>query len=146
MARPRPDAFTHAVSLLAKRERTREGLHAALIAKGHGEAEVDAALARVAQLGYLDDAKVAQAQARRELATGRSRADVARRLVRHGIAEDVARTATSAAAEETGHDDEAAARELVRKRGLEGVKAARFLAARGFDEAIVRRITGVEES
>lgn len=145
MARPRPDAFTHAVSLLAKRERTREGLRAALLTKGHAEADVEAALARAAELGYLDDAKVAQAQARRELGAGRSRAEVARRLATHGVEEGVAATATSAAAEELGHDDEAAARELLRKRRLSGVKAARFLASRGFDEALVRRLTGVED-
>lgn len=143
MPRAPRDAFAHAVTLLASRERTREGLRAALLAKGHDEAEVEAALTRAAQLGYLDDAKVAQARARRDLARGRSRADVARRLATHGVDETVAAAATRAAAEEVGHDDEASARALLAKRRLTGVKAARLLAARGFDEALVRRLTGV---
>lgn len=145
MPRAPRDAFDHAVSLLAKRERTREGLRAALLQKGHDESEVEAALTRVQQLGYLDDEKVAQARARRELAQGRSRADVTRRLAAHGVTEELATTATRAAAEEVGHDDEAAARALLAKRRLTGVKAARLLAARGFDEALVRRLTGVGE-
>jgi regulatory protein len=139
------DAYQRAVSLLGRRERTAAALRAALLSKGHPEEEVDAALERVRELGYLDDARVAQARARRELPEGRSRADVARRLVAHGVGADVAEQAAEDAAHELGHDDEAAARALIARRRLTGVKAARLLASRGFDEALIRRVTGLEE-
>jgi SOS response regulatory protein OraA/RecX len=133
------------VSLLSQRERTRAGLEAALLAKGHPEAEVRDALERVARLGYLDDAKVAKARARRELAQGRSRADVARRLVAHGVDEALAVAATNEVAEDVAQDDETAARKLVAQRRLTGAKAARLLAARGFDEALIRKVTGLHD-
>lgn len=145
MARPPPTAYERAVALLARRERTRAALRAALLARGHPEAEVDEALGRVQALGYLDDARVALARAKRELAAGRGRADVARRLSAQGVDEALAARATRDAGVEQGHDDEAAARALLKKRGLSGPKAARLLASRGFDEALVRRVTGVEE-
>jgi len=138
------DAYQRALSLLSKRERTRAGLEAALLAKGHPEGEVQEALERVARLGYLDDAKVAQAQARRELARGRSRAEVARRLAAHGVEEGLSAQATAAMADELAHDDEAAARALVKRRRLTGLKAARLLASRGFDEELIRRVTGLD--
>jgi hypothetical protein len=48
-------------------------------------------------------------------------------------------------AEEVGQDDETAARALLEKRRLRGPKAARLLLARGFEETLVRRLTGLEE-
>jgi SOS response regulatory protein OraA/RecX len=74
------------------------------------------------------------------LVEGRSATDVTRRLTTQGLAEDVAEAAVDAEVEATGHDDEAAARALVLKRKLVGVKAARFLASRGFDEDVILRV------
>ncbi|MEW5737752.1 MAG: RecX family transcriptional regulator [Myxococcota bacterium] len=146
MPRPPKDAFQHAVALLSRRERTAAALKTALLSKGHSPEDVDAALLRAQQLGYLDDARVAAARARKELPQGRSRADVARRLAAQGVSEDVAETAAEEAAQELAHDDEAAARALIAKRRLTGVKAARLLAARGFEEDLIRRVTGLDEA
>jgi SOS response regulatory protein OraA/RecX len=145
MKRPRPATFEHAVALLARQERTRQGLRSALLSKGHGEDEVAAALTRAEQLGYLDDRRVALAQARRELSAGRGRQDVARRLVLRGVDQALAEHAVIAAATELGADDEAAARALLARRRVEGPKAARLLIARGFDEDLVRRLTGLDD-
>ncbi|GMU61085.1 MAG: hypothetical protein AMXMBFR34_28480 [Myxococcaceae bacterium] len=145
MPRKPKDAYQHALSLLGRRERTTQELRAALLAKGHPEAEVEPAIARVQALGYLDDARVAQARARRQLPEGRSRADVTRRLVAHGVSEDVARRATEEAARDVDHHDEASARAFIARRRVTGLKAARLLASRGYEEALIRRVTGLGE-
>jgi SOS response regulatory protein OraA/RecX len=101
---------------------------------------VAAAVARVAELGYLDDARVAAERARLGLTEGRSRQGVIARLVAQGVDEGVAAAAVQAGAEALGHDDEAVARALVQKRRVTGAKAARLLAARGFDEDLIARV------
>ncbi len=140
--RARPDALAQAVKLLAGRERTEKGLERALAQRGYGAEEIGLAVARVKALGYLDDAGVAARKARAGFAEGRSAADVERRLVADGIAEAVAEEVVGAEAEACGHDELAAARALVAKRRLVGVKAARFLVARGFSEEVVEKVVG----
>jgi regulatory protein len=134
------DAVTRAVGLLSARERSRAQLEAALRQRGYPDDEVAAAVARVAELGYLDDARVAAERARQGLTEGRSRQGVIARLVAQGVDERVAALAVQAGAEALGHDDEAAARALVEKRRVTGAKAARLLAARGFDEDLIARV------
>lgn len=145
MSRRSMDAYQCAVTLLGRRERTEAALGAALRAKGYPEKEVAAALGRVRRLGYLDDGRVAQARALRELLEGRSRADVVRRLVARGVNEGVAAQAVEDATRALDYDEEAAARALIARRRLTGVKAARLLASRGFDEPLIRRVTGLDE-
>lgn len=135
-------AFETAVRLLESRAKSRVKLELALEARGHDAAEIADAIARVTALGYLDDGRYAEAKARSAISEGRSLADVERRLEADGIAQDLAARAAKAAAEEAGHDDLSAARALVKKRKLSGAKAARFLAARGFDEDVIARVIG----
>lgn len=135
-------AFETAVRLLKSRAKSRARLELALETRGHGAAEIADAITRVTSLGYLDDARYAEAKARAAIAEGRSVADVQRRLEADGIAPDLATRAAKAAADDAGHDDLSAAKGLVQKRKLSGVKAARFLAARGFDEDVIARVVG----
>lgn len=75
-------AFRH----LSRRDRTEAELRRHLAAKDVGEAEVDAAIAEVARMGYLDDARYARAFAedRRNLdAWGSER--IERRLLELGV-------------------------------------------------------------
>jgi regulatory protein len=138
------DAVAQAVALLAGRERTRAELVRALAARGRSEAEIALAVERVASLGYLDDQRVAAARAERLLSSGWGRAEVRRRLVSQGIAEGVAGQAVAEAAEALGQLDEASARALIAAKHLEGLRAARFLARRGFDEGLIRRLVGLD--
>lgn len=133
-------AFETAVRLLKARAKSRARLEQALVARAHTAAEISDALERVTQLGYLDDARYAEAKARTAFAEGRALADVLRRLEADGIAPELAACTAKAAAHEAGHDDASAALRLVKKKKLTGAKAARFLASRGFPEDVIERV------
>ena len=135
-------ALQTALRLLESRARSRAKLEQALEARGHTAKDIADALERVGQLGYLDDARYAEAKATTELKAGRSIDNVRRRLTAQGVDEAVAAAAAARAASESGHDDEAAARALVTRRRLTGVKAARFLAGRGFDADVIEQVVG----
>ena len=135
-------AFETAVRLLKSRAKSRARLKLALEARGHSAEEIAEAIRRVTSLGYLDDARYAEAKARSAISEGRSIADVERRLEADGISPELAAGAAKAAAFDAGHDDLSAAKALVKKRKLSGVKAARFLASRGFDEDVISRVVG----
>lgn len=145
MPRRKLDAYQQAIVLLEARERTEHELRRGLASRGHSEPEVEAAVARVRELGYLDERRVAEARARRGFAEDRSTADVAARLARSGVEEGVLRRAVAEISQESGHTDEAAARALLRKRRLSGAKAARLLASRGFEEELIRRILAIDD-
>lgn len=126
--------------LLKSRAKSRARLEQALEARGFSAAEISEALRRVTELGYLDDGRYSEAKAASELKTGRSLDNVRRRLEAEGVDEDIAADAVSRAAQETGHDDLSAAKALVQKRKLTGVRAARFLASRGFSYELIERV------
>lgn len=134
-----------AVALLAVRERSRAELTRALSSSGFAQADLEAALARVVALGYLDDGRVAAQRAARLLGEGKSRAEVERRLSGQGLEPALAKEAVRCQAEASGQSDEATARALLTTRHLEGPKAARFLARRGFDEALIRRLVDLDD-
>jgi regulatory protein len=138
-------AFERAVKLLAGRPKTRARLAQALLARGHLKDEVDAALTRAQQLGYLDDRRYAEARARAALSEGRAPKGIVHKLAADGVDEHVAEAAVSAAAQEAGYDPKAAAQALVRKRRLIGPKAARFLAGRGFSEDVIRTVVRLDD-
>jgi len=145
MARSKPTAEQQATALLKVRERTEYELRQGLATRGYAEADAEAAISRMRALGYLDEQRTAQARARRGFEEHRAVADVAARLARSGVEEGVIAQAVKAAAVESGHSDEAAARALVVKRRLSGQKAARFLASRGFEEDLIRKVVGLDE-
>ena len=132
------DAFTRALKLLAGREKSRAQLEAALVLRGHTVKEISDALERCAELGYLDDRRAATDLARRLFAEGRSLVDVERRLEAKGLEPQVAR--------QLGHDDLAAARQLLKSKRVSGVKAARLLLSRGFEEELVATLVDVPDS
>lgn len=138
------NTFDTALKMLKARSKTTSGLRQALLRKGHDEAEVDAALRRLLELKYLDDARHASARASVLLAEGRAKDDAVRRLIFEGVDESQAAAAVTLSATESGHSDEAAAKGLIAKRKMSGVKAARWLLSRGFDEELVRRLCGLD--
>ncbi|MCU0696796.1 MAG: recombination regulator RecX [Myxococcaceae bacterium] len=143
--RPRPTALEAAQRLLAAREKTRAQLEQALLRKGYAHDEVLDVIARLATLGLLSDRRAAELHARKGFEAKQSTAAVTRKLTAIGVAEDEVEEVVVRVQDDVGHDDEAAARALLEKRRLSGVKAARFLASRGFDEALVRRLVRLDE-
>jgi regulatory protein len=94
-------AYAAALRLLTRRGYAEVELSGRLLDKGYGAAEVDAALTRCRELGYLDDAHFAQQRALALLRNGRA---VGRRAcldLRHrGIAAELAVAAVAAAESE----------------------------------------------
>jgi regulatory protein len=126
-------ATAHGAALLARRERTTHQLRQALLVAEWPESEVDAAIASLKRVGYLNEQRAAQLLADKA-ASGRGKAAIEAKLLAAGV--DEATTAKVLPV----RDEEAEARELLRRRGLAGVKAARFLSGRGFDEALICKI------
>lgn len=137
---PKLDALTQATRLLAGRDKTRAQLHAALLQRGYPEEEATAAVERAQALGYLDDRRVASRRAREALEEGWAGDALLGKLVATGLDEAVARAALEEAIAAAAWEPLAAARALLGRRKLTGPKAARFLAARGFEEDLIARL------
>ncbi len=130
-------AFEVAVKLLGGREKSRAQLDAALVQRGHTGDEIRAAIGRCVELGYLDDQRAAVELARRLFAEDRSHGDVQRRLEARGFDPQVTKAIP--------HDDKASALRLLKSKRVSGVKAARLLLARGFEEELVLTLVDVSE-
>ncbi|MBI3181548.1 MAG: regulatory protein RecX [Myxococcales bacterium] len=141
-------ALEAGLRLLSHRSRSRHELSGLLSRKGFPEREVAAALDRLSELGYLDDARFARYRAHALLREGRlGPVAVARRLAAHGLTEAQIRAALEESAAELRFDPLSAARAVLERRGLFGkldaksrAKAARLLLARGFGEEVVERL------
>ncbi len=135
----RRDAFAVALDLLARRPHFRAELARKLLARGFEGDEVGAALARAAELGYLDDEGLATAYAA-ELAgrKGLGRARVGRELARRGApVAAVERVAGEVDAEaELARARDAAAR-WARGRAVDGAALARHLDRKGFARHVI---------
>ncbi len=138
-------ALAHAVKLLAVRERTEANLRAALGRKSYDPDEIDEALRTLKARGYLDDARFAETKAREGLRQGRALGDLTQRLARAGVDDAVAERTVGQVAAQAGYDPKQAALALLAKRKLGGPKAARFLASRGFDEALIRELVALDD-
>lgn len=143
---PDPGALALAVKLLGSRERFESEIRAKLLAGGFEAAAADAVVAHLAGKGLLDDLRTARAYARRR--TGRR--SVGREALREEL---IARGAPEAVASEVaaGAGPEGAYEALAGKfgPGESRVRAARFLAGRGFSEeeaqAALDRVFGIGE-
>jgi len=118
---PGDPALDEALRLLAMRLRTALELDRALERAGFAEPERKSTLARVRELGYINDPETARVRARTRVDQGYAPRLVARKLLAQGIAEPDARAAAIEAAE-GAEDEELAARAL--KRRLRGRKPA----------------------
>src|SRR5688500_2143159 len=127
-------AYERALRLLGQRQHFRADLRRKLLVKGYETEEVDAALARCAAEGYLDDEATARAfVAERQERRGRGRARIAAELRRRGARGE----AVSAALGSTSDEDELArARETAAKWSRRGESGP---AARAALESLGRR-------
>lgn len=137
--------------LLAVRARSRHELLTALERKGFSEPVRTAALGQVEGWGYLDDARFARERAEVLLTRGRYGPEaVKQRLEAHGLSPEAAAEALSSASGAVSFDAEAAARQVLEKRGLAGGKlgpkeharAGRLLVSRGFSPDVIQKVLG----
>jgi regulatory protein len=137
--------------LLAVRARSRHELLMALERKGFSEPVRKTALEQVEGWGYLDDERFARERAEVLLQRGRYGPQaVLQRLEAHGLSREAASAAVATASGAVEFDAEAAARQVLERRGLLGRKlepkeqarAGRLLVSRGFSEDVIRRILG----
>jgi regulatory protein len=137
--------------LLAVRARSRHELLTALERKGFSEPVRTAALEKVQGFGFLDDERFARERAAVLLQRGRYGPQaVQQRLQAHGLSQEAASAAVSSASGTVEFDAEAAARQVLERRGLLGRKlgpkeharAGRLLVSRGFSEDVIQRVLG----
>lgn len=89
--RKQPSAYERAVRMLASRRQTASRLREKLLGKGYAPTEVDEAIDRLVELGYLDDRATAQDWARELAHHGTdSRCSALQKLLRRGVEPDLA--------------------------------------------------------
>ena len=137
--RQEPSPTQRALGLLVRREHSRKELTRKLVARGVETDDARAAIDRLSQAGWQDDARFAESLARWRAQAGFGPLHIRAELRQHGLkAEEVAAALASC---ET--DWNAAARRLLERRfaatDLSGPKQRRkaidFLLRRGFDRA-----------
>lgn len=144
--RPPPTATQRALGLLVRREHSRKELSRKLAARGVESEEAQAAIDKLSEAGWQDDARFAELLVRSRAASGYGPVHVRAELRMHGLDSD----AVAAAMDGFDGDWNAIARDLVRRRlGAQGAKdpaqerkAADLLLRRGFAMDQVRAALG----
>jgi regulatory protein len=124
------DALEAAVRALRARDHTAASLDARLEHRGVGEERRLETVARLQELGYVDDARFAHTRADALAARGAGDLLIADDLERHGVSGTLAATAIAALEPERTR-----AAAIIARRGA-GPKTARFLASKGFAEDV----------
>ncbi|MFL5312525.1 MAG: RecX family transcriptional regulator [Myxococcales bacterium] len=138
-----------ALRLLARRAYTAMEMEAALARAGVAVGERAEAVARLADLGYMDDLEVARARARTLLGRGASPRLAERRLGEQGVEAVQARAAVGEAAQGASETEllERALHKMLHGRAPAGDKerrrAFRALVAKGHRPAQVARALGI---
>ena len=137
--RPAKSLKARAIALLARREYSRGEIRARLVASGDAAAQVDAVLDELVSLGYLSDARFANAVvARKRRSHGRHA--ISATLKARGVSDELIATALK----EGAIDDKSALAALWRRRygtapvdEREKARQIRFLQSRGFALAAI---------
>jgi regulatory protein len=98
----RSSASEKALQLLARSARTEAQLDRALEQRGYSAEERKSALARMKELGYIDDRELARLRARSLLERGKGPRFVTRKLAAQGVPLEDARAAAAELARELG--------------------------------------------
>jgi regulatory protein len=140
-------AYLDGLKLLARRELSERQVRQRLARKGHDEAAIEAAVARLREERAIDDARVAEAIARTETAVKRrGKLRVRMQIERAGIAKATAKRAVDDVFDTI--DDEALLETSLQKRlrGRETIaddrefqRLYRYLTGQGFDHDRVMR-------
>ena len=142
-------ALDKALRLLARKARTEKEMEAALDKAGVPEGERAEAVARLRELGYMDDLEVARTRARTWLERGAAPRLAERKLGEQGVGVAEARAAVGEAAQGASEMElvERALRRVFRGRAPAGDKerrrAFRALVAKGHRPAQVARGLGI---
>jgi regulatory protein len=138
-----------ALRLLARKSYTQNEMEGALERGGVTEGERHAVVARLRELGYMDDLEVARGRARILVERGSAPRFAERRLGEQGVAEAQARTAAFEAAQGVGEAEllDCALRRILRGRPpgseKERRRAFRALVAKGHRPALAARALGL---
>ena len=143
--RPEPTATQRALSLLTRREHSRFELTRKLTARGVEEGAAEAAVGKLGEAGWQDDARFAELLVRSRAASGYGPVRIRVELGTHRLGAE----RLAAAMDDFDGDWVENARDLVRRRLGEGVaddpvrrrKAAELLYRRGFTGDQVRAAT-----
>ena len=143
-------AMDRALNMLAFRARSVRELRRRLLQKGEEEPIVHATVARLTELGLLDDADYARQFARsRVLGPGLSTRRLQQELFKRGVAREVADQAIGDAMADDDVDEDAIIERVARKKLRTLVKLDAptrrrrlyaFLARRGYDSEDIRRV------
>lgn len=148
------EAYDRALNLLAFRARSSRELHRRLVQKGTSTKRAEQVIAKLREVGLIDDADFARQLTRSKLAGGSSRRRVHQELFKRGVSRDVAHAAVDEVAEDEGLSDEASIERVARKKWrtlaeLDPPTRRRrlygFLARRGFDSDDVSRMVRLLE-
>lgn len=140
--RPEPTPVQQALALLTRREHSRQELARKLLQRGIAREDAAAAIDRLAEAGWQDDARFAEALVRSRAGSGYGPVYIRAELGAHGLAGELVEAALAGYEEEwIGH-----ARQLLRRRHPQALtgdrdacrKGAEFLLRRGFGMAQVR--------
>jgi regulatory protein len=138
----RLDAIEAALRMLAMHQRSEKDLRDRLRRRGLRVAAVDAAITRMQEMGYLNDAAYARSYVEaRQASTPRSRRALSFELTRHGVERELAGEAVSELSDADAAYD-AAQRRMRALRNLDKLAFSRrlgnFLASRGFSYGTAR--------
>ena len=148
-------AYDRALNLLAFRARSARELQRRLVQKGVPAERAERVIAKLRDVGLIDDADFARQLTRSKLAAGASRRRVYQELFKRGVSRDVADEVVDEVAEDEGLSDDGSIERVARKKWrtlveLDSVTRRRrlygFLARRGFDSDAVSRIVRQLES
>lgn len=139
--------YDRALNLLASRARSSTELRRKLVEKGEPAALADRAIARLTELGLLNDEEYARQVARGRLLGGASKRRVQQELWRRGVARELADDAVAEVVADEEVDEEGAAVKVARRKAASLAKLDApvrrrrlyaFLARRGYDHAAIR--------
>jgi regulatory protein len=145
------ETYDRALNLLAFRARSARELGRRLIEKGASAACTETVIAKLRQVGLIDDADFARQVARSKISSGASRRRLHQELFKRGVARDVADEAVTEVLEDENVDEVAVAERVARKRlpSLASVdpqsrrrRLYSFLARRGHDGETIRVVMG----
>lgn len=143
-------AYVDGLKLLARRELSEAQIRQRLARKGHDQQDIDEAIARLRDERAIDDARVAEAIARRETSVRRrGRLRVRMQIQQAGISQDIASRAVDAVFSRIDDDELIEASLRKRLRGRETIaddrefqQLYRFLSGQGFEtDRIMRALT-----
>jgi len=142
--------YDRALNMLAARGRASADLRRVLVRKGEPVDQVNVAIERLQQAGFIDDASFARQFTRsKAVGAGLSKRRVQQELSKRGVARDISDEAINEVFVEEGVDEEASIERVARKklRSLASVDAPTrkrrlysFLARRGYDSDAIGRV------